>query len=362
MAVKLRPQQELFFQFISTKHAGSVVTEAEILAATKWKPATIGAYRIKNMLDPFLGLAGPGKHRVLRDGSTISKGEIAAAFTQKRPGLLVLSKGMKAKGEKATYELQSYIGAGAVAHVWVALAPDGHKYAIKVMNPRADLLEPKILDNVRLRFSKESRHGMTISHDHIVTYRDLGDLSQRPFLVMDLAEDSLAVTLEKGKLSLRDSLGIIADCSAGLQHLHGMNCVHRDIKPANILRFADRYVLGDLGIVQWSDLNKAFTSAGTITRASVQLGSWLYMPPEQRKSAHTATAASDIYALGISWYEMLTGGTPDPGEVGAQAFADPTDDAPTNDLIRRMLRFSAGDRPSAEDLAKAVSDIRSRLG
>jgi len=179
---------------------------------------------------------------------------------------------------------------------------------------------------------------------------------------MDLADESLAARLAKNTLSLRESLDVVADCAAALKHLHGMNCIHRDVKPANILRFGDRYVLGDLGIVQWSDMNKAFVSAGTITRASVQLGSWHYMPPEQRKSAHIVTPASDIYALGITWYEMLTGSTPDPGEVGAQAFANPTDDAVTNDLIRRMLRFSAAERPTAKELVTTVSGLRSRLG
>src|SRR5262245_29343191 len=119
MAKSLRPQQELFFKFITGKSAGTTVSESEILAATKWKPATIDAYRAKNMIDPFLAPIGPGKYRVLRDGSTISKGEVADAFTQKRPGLLVLSKGMKARGERDAYELRSYVGQGAVAHVWV---------------------------------------------------------------------------------------------------------------------------------------------------------------------------------------------------------------------------------------------------
>jgi serine/threonine protein kinase len=127
------------------------------------------------------------------------------------------------------------------------------------------------------------------------------------------------------------------------------------VKPHNILRFGDQCVLGDLGIVRWSDMNPAFTSAGTITRASVQLGSWYYMAPEQRIAPHEATAASDIYALGISWYEMLSGKTPDPAAVGAQAFADPCSDSETNALIRQMLEFDQSKRPTVADLLTAVS-------
>lgn len=117
----------------------------------------------------------------------------------------------------------------------------------------------------------------------------------------------------------------------------------------------DRYVLGDLGIVRWSDMNPAFTSAGTITRASVQLGSWYYMAHEQRVAPHEATAASDIYALGISWYEMLTGNTPDPAVVAAKAFGDPSSDFVTNRLIRQMLEFDQSKRPTAADILQAMS-------
>ena len=102
-------------------------------------------------------------------------------------------------------------------------------------------------------------------------------------------------------------------------------------------------------------MNPAFTSAGTITKASVQLGSWYYMAHEQRVVPHEATAASDIYALGISWYEMLTGDTPDPFVVGAKAFGDPSSDSKTNALIRQMLEFEQRKRPTAADILTAMS-------
>jgi serine/threonine protein kinase len=155
-----------------------------------------------------------------------------------------------------------------------------------------------------------------------------------------------------------ESLHVVESAARGLQFLHGAGCVHRDIKPDNILYFGDRIALGDLGIVKWSDLNPAFTSAGTITKAAVQLGSWFYMAHEQRQKPHEAVAHSDIYSLGVSWYEMLTGTTPDPGAVGAEAFDDPTANIDVTALIRRMLRFKPQDRPDAAEILRGIDTIR----
>jgi len=362
MASKLRPQQERLFAFLTRKTAGDLVTVAEILADTNWKPSTLTTYDRKQILDPFLARTSDDRYRVLREGSSISKGDVASAFTQKRPGLLVLTKGMRIAGTNAEYELRRYVGEGAVAHVWEAtVAKDLGKYAIKVMNPRPDLLAPSILENVRKRFSREARHGMTLAHPNIVRHRDSGEVRGRPFLVMDFGDESLEEILRKGPMSLRTTFTVVQGCLGGLEYLHATNCVHRDIKPANILRFGERFVLGDLGIVHWSDMNPAFTSAATITRSSVQLGSWYYMAPEQRRSPHNATPVSDVYSLGVTWYQMLTGDTPDPAAVGARQFASPCSNQDVSKLIGRMLSFTPSDRPSVGDLLPELKGLATAM-
>jgi serine/threonine protein kinase len=176
---------------------------------------------------------------------------------------------------------------------------------------------------------------------------------------MELASGMLSARIAQAPLTLAQSLDVISTCASGLQYLAGKNCPHRDVKPDNILLYEGRYVLGDLGVVKWSDMNPAFTSAGSMTKESMRLGSWFYMAPEQRIKAHDATPASDIYAFGMSWYEMLTDATPDPTQIVAGDFDSPTKDDEANTFITRMLKYKALDRPT---IAEVIEFVRAKKG
>lgn len=146
-------------------------------------------------------LSARGQNRQLRDGNSLSRGDVTASFTQMRPGVLVLTKGTSLTGRQGRYTLVDEIGRGAVAHVWSAPSQIDKLCAVKVMMPRQDLLDPKVLNNVGQRFSRESRNGMELRHDHVVTYRDVGVIKSVPFLVMDRADDSLHSRLASGRSS-----------------------------------------------------------------------------------------------------------------------------------------------------------------
>ena len=281
MAKKLRPWLERFHQHLRDKKEGDIVTAVELMAATEWTPVTLKTHVNKNALAPFLTPINGvktiehTKFRVRRDGALISKEDVDNAFTQIRPAALNLSPGLRFKGRDADYDLVVELGRGAVAQVWKCQRIRDRKgFAVKIVDPRTDLLDPSTLNNVKHRFSREAQNGMRLSHQNVVTYTDVGKYQEHAFLVMELADESLATQIEAAPRTVEQARAAIASCAAGLKYLHDMSCVHRDVKPHNILRFGDRYVLGDLGIVRWSDMNPAFTSAGTITKASVQLGSW----------------------------------------------------------------------------------------
>lgn len=226
---------------------------------------------------------------------------------------------------------------------------------MKVINPRPDLLQPTVFGNVRDRFRRECRNGLKLAHPALVKYEDIGEHEGNPFLVMELAEASIGDVLRaQGQLGAAEAAGIIRLCAQALAYLHNQSCVHRDVKPDNLLQADRGVVLADLGIVRWSDLNPAFTSAGTLTRNSVQLGSWHYMAPEQHRAPHEAIPASDVYALGVTWYELATGDRRTRDEFIANAVPPAPVSADVNALIMRMTSFRAADRPLLDEVLAAL--------
>jgi len=360
MAKKLTKGPKKFFELLQAKRAGDILTGAAILAAVpNWTQVSFDTYKGKNKISPFLTELPGDKYRVIHDGTRLSESHFQDVFTQVKPRVVDPKEGDQLPGTKDVYVIDVCLGAGAVGQVWKAKGETARTLvAVKIMLPRADLLDPSMLENVAERFRREARNGLELSHDQVIRHIDIGEWEGIPFLVMPLADGSVGSELQGiRRFSEAKAGSIISACVDGLAYLHGENCIHRDVKPDNILRFGRHYVLGDLGIVKWSDLNPAFTGAATITRASIQLGSWYYMSPEQLASPHEAVFASDVYALGISWFEMLSGRPPDPIAVGAQKFPAPSSNGAVCRLITRMLSYLPADRPTAQQLRVALDDL-----
>ncbi|MGE0290246.1 MAG: serine/threonine-protein kinase [Bradyrhizobium sp.] len=293
-----------------------------------------------------------GNFAVTRTGSGVTFSEIHGALRQKTFVPLILVPGATLRGRKHTYQLAKYLGEGASAHVWSATI-DGtqQEVAIKIVNPRPDLLEPSIFKNLSERFAREAKNGEAITHECLVDVRDYGRYRNTPFLVMEMAGASAKDLLTRdGPIPVLDTLKIIRRCVNGLEFLHSLGCIHRDIKPGNILATKRGYVLADLGIVKWSDLNLSFLEAGTITTASMNLGSVSYIAPEQKRDGHAALPASDIYSLGVSWYELLTGDRLIPEAFASGNAPPPTGDAALDDLIKRMTNYDPSIRPTLKEI------------
>jgi serine/threonine protein kinase len=202
------------------------------------------------------------------------------------------------------YEVISRIGSGGMADVYKAR---DHKLsrlvAVKVM--KAEFREDT---SFVAKFQKEAQAAARLSHPNVVNVFDVGEDRGLYYIVMELVE---GITLKnyitkKGKLSVKEATSIAIQVSLGLQAAHNQGIIHRDVKPQNIIISTDGKVkLSDFGIAK-------ATNSNTIT-ANV-MGSVHYSSPEQVRGG-VSDARSDIYSLGITMYEMVTGRVPFDGDT-----------------------------------------------
>ena len=344
------------YDWLKEQRAGRVVSYAEIMEVTKWSPVSLETYLKKRKLTPFLMRLEGDRLQVVEDGETLNERYFDETFTQTGPRPVRLTAGGKLTGADHDYTLEQSIGRGAVGQVWVALQDDmERRVASKVMLPRTDMFQASTMPNVRERFRRESKYGKTFDHPNVVRHLDYGQTERNPFLIMELAERSVADRLAVDKnLQQEEAAEVVDCCVSGLRHIHGKNHVHRDVKPANVLEFHDTFKLGDLGVVRWSDFDPIVTRGGVITRQSVQLGSWHYVSPEQQQTPHDAGPPADVYSLGVTWIHMLTGVVPIPQAVGARAYELPSLRDGIGDLIHSMCEYRVNDRPTLEAVQAAV--------
>jgi serine/threonine-protein kinase len=204
------------------------------------------------------------------------------------------------------YEIERILGRGGMARVYRARDTQlGRDVAIKLMRP--DLEEDPVFE---ARFLNEARNASSISHPNVVRVLDFGTDGPGPYLVMELVDDGDLASLigEEGPLSPNRAATIAAEVASAIHAAHRHGIVHRDVKPGNILVGTDgRARVADFGIAR-------ATGEETLTRTGTSLGSVDYFSPEQARG-EPATAASDVYALGVVLYEMLTGMRPFSGET-----------------------------------------------
>ncbi len=177
------------------------------------------------------------------------------------------------------------------------------------------LLLPEILSNQEVvqRFLREARASARIQSEHVVRVFDVGTLETgEPYMAMEFLDgkDLGDVVRERGRLSPREAVDYVLEACEALAEAHQLGIIHRDLKPSNL--FLARRSDGS-ELVKVLDFGISKTSApdeGGMTRTSALLGSPLYMSPEQLTSSRNVDARSDIWALGIVLYELLTGRPP----------------------------------------------------
>lgn len=359
--MKLKRGAKKLFDFLKNKKAGELISRQEVLGATDWTDVTLRTYISKNKFSHYIVPVNDdmSEFKAVYDGGDLLEDEFGQYFTQKNPAVLILSKDDELEDiDGNIYALDTFIGNGAVGHVWKAKEQkSGEVVALKIANPRQDLIKATAFENVKRRFSREAKNGIGLAHDNIIKIEAYGDYKGFPFLVMPIALSSVGDDIERlSKLPQVMAKEVAISVAKGLVYLHSKKHVHRDVKPDNILVASNRgYVLADLGIVKWSDFSPEVISAGTITNELVQLGSWFYMAPEQLKSPHAATSESDIYAFGVSIYEMLTGSYSTPSDFAAgriERTKDISDDFFR--LILDMTKYDYSERPSSSDVLRKL--------
>jgi formylglycine-generating enzyme required for sulfatase activity/serine/threonine protein kinase len=207
------------------------------------------------------------------------------------------------------YELKEEIGRGGFARVWKARDTKLDRLvAVK------RLVEPAVKDaNWEMtvqRFRREAQAIAGLNHRNIVGVYDVGLDAEGDYLVMELVEGGSlqSYVKQKGKLDPEEAVELIKGVAQGLGYAHKKNLVHRDVKPANVLLLKEGNELTpklvDFGLARvGTDSELSMTGYG--------MGTPWYMPPEQRRDAKGVNHTADIYALGKTLYELLTGEVPD---------------------------------------------------
>ncbi|MDO5022844.1 MAG: protein kinase [Eubacteriales bacterium] len=237
------------------------------------------------------------------------------------------------------YRIKEKIGEGGMAIVYRAKdSRTGHDVAVK-------FLKPEFHDNPEFieSFKREAKAASRMSHHNIVNLLDVGEDEKNLYIVIEYVHGKTLKDIIKDRGKLNEDLAsqIITRILAALQHAHEASIIHRDIKPHNVLVDQNGYIkVSDFGIAKMVGSN---TEMGTQKAESV-MGSVHYFSPEQAKG-ESATFASDIYSVGVVYYELLTGHVPFEG------------DTPVAVAMKQINELPKPVRDSAPEVSLAIESV-----
>lgn len=281
------------------------------------------------------------------------------------------------------YKVVAELGRGGMGAVYEAFDPDNQRrVAVKVMNHTAAQNE-----SATKRFHKEARLLEEVNNPWVTNLLDSGDHAGSPFIVIEFVDgtDLRAVMKANAPFSEHQALMIISDVARALQPAHERGIVHRDVKPGNILLTPttnDHSVshdlesifersfqvrLADFGLARHIDQSESLQ----MTQTGAFMGTPIYMSPEQCKGTGEISAETDIYAVGITLFEMLTGKPPFSGDDAMQlaskhCFEEPpsitkinpdVSDATQQIVLKALAKHQTSRYASAAELLRAIEQV-----
>jgi hypothetical protein len=205
------------------------------------------------------------------------------------------------------YKLLKQIGSGGMATVFLAVQISlDRKVAIKVLRSTGDD-DP---ERTEKRFLREGRTLAKITHKNVCGIYDIAKVDELAYIAMEYLDGGTLVDQLKRGVSVGEAIAIVVQVASALEEAHKLGIIHRDLKPANVMLRGGRVpVLTDFGIA------RELTATQTrITAENMIVGTPIYMSPEQ-VSGGEVDGRSDLYALGIMFYELLTGQPPYKGDT-----------------------------------------------
>ena len=325
----------------------------------------------------FLTGACAGDHDLRREvESLLDAHENAGQFAEGRAMDVVaewLARDEEAgavSGRIGAYEVQSLIGRGGMGEVYLAHDTRlGRKVAVKLL--RSALTSNA--DAVR-RFEQEARAASSLNHPNIVTIYEIGDLLERRYIAMEFVEGQSLAAMIGRPVDVLTLARVGAQLARALSVAHAAGIVHRDIKPENVIVREDGYVkVLDFGLARLAPLHAVASAQSTPTSPSVILGTPRYMSPEQARG-DAASSASDVFSLGVVFYELATGRHPFESDstlgtlhaIASNPVSSLTqwipDLPPAFDrLVLRMLEKQEVLRPSASEAETELSRLSAGL-
>ena len=244
------------------------------------------------------------------------------SYEGKKDDRIALSDDLETKPTVGRYEVLQELGQGAMGVVYKARDPRINRLvAIKTIR-FSDEFEDEKLNEVKDRFLREAELAGRLSHPAIVAIYDMGEDYDLTYLAMELLEgEDLQEYCRQGSLlPLKSVLQVVAATATALDYAHSQGVIHRDVKPGNIMLLRNRTVkVTDFGIAKAMSDSK--------TKSGIILGTPNYMSPEQI-NGQEIDGRSDIFSLGVVFYELLTGALPFHGKTLTNLFYQVTQEEP----------------------------------